>query len=63
MTKLSLEIEGKKVTWEIDDDSPFCSDLLEAFVGLMVTHTFSERCVLNSMKDMVDERRPDGVTI
>jgi hypothetical protein len=63
MTRLSLEIEGKKVTWETLSDTPYCDDLLDAFIGLLVAHTFSENCVIGSMHDLIEERKPDGLGV
>ena len=63
MTRLSLEIEGKKVTWETLSDCPYDEDLINAFIGLMVSHTFVESGVLHSMQRIVEERKPDGITV
>lgn len=63
MTRLSLEIEGKKVTWETLSDAPYDEELINAFIGLMVSHTFIEKGVLNSMERIVEERKPDGLAI
>ena len=63
MTRLSLEIEGKKVTWETLSDTPYDEELINAFVGLMVSHTFIEKGVLNSMQRIVEERKPDGLAL
>lgn len=63
MTRLSLEIEGKKVTWETLSDVPYDEELINAFIGLMVSHTFIEKGVLNSMERIVEERKPDGLAI
>ena len=63
MTRLSLEIEGKKVTWETLSDTPYDEELINAFIGLMVSHTFIEKGVLNSMERIVEERKPDGLGV
>lgn len=63
MTKLILEIEGKRVTWETVSDCPYDEDLINAFIGLMVSHTFVENGVLNSMQRVVEERKPDGIAV
>lgn len=63
MTRLSLEIEGKKVTWETLSDSPYTEDLINAFVGLMVSHTFVEENILNTMRRVTEERNPDGIAV
>ena len=63
MTRLSLEIEGKKVTWETVSDCPYDEDLINAFIGLMVSHTFVESGILHSMQRIVEERTPDGLKV
>lgn len=55
ITKISLQIEDKTVTWEkttIDSD---VAELLEAFRGLLVAQTFVDKCVVENMAAYTDE--------
>lgn len=55
ITKLELTMHNAKVSWEIPSCDASVKELLEAFVGLLVTQTFSHRGVINGIKDYIEE--------
>lgn len=54
-TKLELTIGEEKVFWEVPHTECTVKELLQAFVGLMFTHTFSKEGIINNMKDYIEE--------
>lgn len=55
ITKLELTIGEEKVFWETPHTDCSVEELLQAFVGLMFTHTFSKECIINKMKDYIED--------
>lgn len=53
MTKLELTIGDTKVSWENPDEDLTVSELLDAFVGLMVAQTFQPGSIYNAMDELV----------
>ena len=54
-TTLTLEIGDRLASVQIDGIDPTSEDLLEAFLGVMVSQTFLPVTVLSSMKDFAEE--------
>ena len=54
-TKLSIENYGKKVSVEFPRSDISASDMLEAFVTLMIGTGWFHKSILNVMKDYVEE--------
>lgn len=54
MTKLELTIGENKVSWENPSEDLTVEDIVVAFYGLLVTHTYSPDCVIAGMEDFVD---------
>lgn len=52
---LSLEVYGKKVTVDFDHEDLNMTELLEAFYGMCVAHTWHPETVIKSMSNFVDE--------
>ena len=55
ITKLELTMHNTKVSWEIPSCEVTARELLEAFVGLLITQTFSHQGIINSIKDYIEE--------
>lgn len=45
ITKISVEIEDAKASWEVPYNDCSLSDLFGAFKGLLITHTFSPEII------------------
>ena len=56
-TRLTLEIDGRKVTWESPYGDHTTSDLVEAFFGLCVTHTFMPLSVLDAFNNFYEGQK------
>lgn len=54
-TTLTLEIGDRTATVQMDGVDHTSEDLLEAFLGVMVSQTFLPVTVLSSMKDFAEE--------
>ena len=61
MTKLELTIGDTKVSWENPDEGSTVSELLDAFIGLMVSHTFQIGSIYNAMEELIGEVTADYV--
>lgn len=55
MTKLELTIGDIKVSWESPSDSLTADELVQAFSGLMVTHTFMQESVNEAMLEFAED--------
>lgn len=55
MTKLDLTIGDVKVSWEHPSDDLTASEVLTAFMGVLVTHTYMPQSILDSMAEIVGE--------
>jgi len=55
-TKISLQIDGRVCSTEMDGNEHTASDIIEAFVGLMVGHTFTEFTCYEAMRQIAEER-------
>lgn len=56
-TKLTLEIDGVKVSWESPHSDHSVDELFEAFRGLCVTHTFIEDSFISACEEYLEERQ------
>ena len=45
ITKISVEIEETKTSWEVPYTDCSLSDLFDAFKGLLITHTFNPEII------------------
>lgn len=50
---LSLELYGKKVTWETDHSDLTTDELVNAFYGMLITHGFMSQSVVEAMYGLV----------
>ena len=55
LTKIELTIGENKVSWETPYDDCSIEDLLQAFAGLLFTHTFAARSIIKGMKNYIEE--------
>ena len=53
----SLELYGKKVTWETDHSDLTTDELVNAFYGMLITHEFMPQSIAESMDELVSEIR------
>ena len=58
-TVLSIEQYGKKVTYELPYSDTTLDELIQGFIGCLVTLTWNENIVLEGLKDYAEERLPD----
>jgi hypothetical protein len=52
---LSLELYGKKVTWEVNHSDLTTDELINAFYGMLITHGFMPQSIAESMNDLASE--------
>lgn len=57
---LSLELYGKKVTWETDHSDLNTDELVNAFYGMLITQGFFSQSIAESMNDLVSEIKNDN---
>jgi hypothetical protein len=57
---LSLELYGKKVTWETDHSDLDTDELVNAFYGMLITQGFFSQSIVESMNDLVSEIKNDN---
>ena len=55
-TKISLQIDGRVCSTEMEGNEHTASDIIEAFVGLMVGQTFTEKTCYKAMNNIAEER-------
>ena len=55
-TKISLQIDGRVCSTEMEGNEHKASDIIEAFVGLMVGQTFTEKTCYKAMSELAEER-------
>ena len=55
-TKISLQIDGRVCSTEMEGNEHTASEIIEAFVGLMVGQTFTERTCYKAMNEIAEER-------
>lgn len=54
-TTISLQIDGRTCTIMLEGNEHSASDILEAFVGVMVGQTFTEQTCYKVMHDLAEE--------
>lgn len=54
---LSLELYGKKVTWETDHSDLDTDELVNAFYGMLITQGFFSQSIVESMDTLVSEMK------
>lgn len=57
ITKLSLLIEDREVTWSVPYNDVTATELLEAFIGLLVTQTFIRESILGAMEEYLEDHK------
>ena len=55
-TKITLQIDGRVCSTEMEGNEHTASEIIEAFVGLMVGQTFTERTCYKAMNNIAEER-------
>jgi len=55
-TKISLQIDGRVCSTEMEGNEHTASEIIEAFIGLMVGQTFTERTCYKAMYNIAEER-------
>ncbi len=55
-TKISLQIDGRVCSTEMEGNELTATEIIEAFVGLMVGQTFTERTCYKAMNKIAEER-------
>jgi outer membrane protein assembly factor BamA len=55
-TKISLQIDGRVCSTEMEGNEHTATEIIEAFVGLMVGQTFTERTCYKAMNNIAEER-------
>jgi hypothetical protein len=55
ITKLELVVNDTKVSWEVPYSDVTVEELFTAFVGLMITQTFSKEGIINHVKNYIEE--------
>ena len=55
-TKISLQIDGRVCSIEMEGNEHRASEIIEAFVGLMVGQTFTEKTCYKAMHEIAEER-------
>ena len=56
---LSLELYGKKVTWETDHSDLTADELAYAFYGMLVAQGFMPKSVTDAMNGVVSEMKEE----
>lgn len=54
---LSLELYGKKVTWETDHSDLDTDELVNVFYGMLITQGFFSQSIVESMNTLVSEMK------
>ena len=53
-TKLTLEIDGIKATWESPYIDHSVDDIMQALRGLLISHTFVDKSFINTCGDIYE---------
>lgn len=57
---LTLELYGKKVTWETNHSDLTTDELVNAFYGMLITQGFFSQSIVESMDTLVSEMKKDN---
>ena len=55
-TKISLQIDGRVCSTEMEGNEHTATEIIEAFIGLMVGQTFTEKTCYKAMNNIAEER-------
>ena len=55
-TKITLQIDGRVCSTEMEGNEHTATEIIEAFVGLMVGQTFTEKTCYKAMHNIAEER-------
>lgn len=55
LTKLTLQVGDTVASWEVPTTDTDMDDLLNAFMGLLISHTWLPVTVLTSMRDFAED--------
>ena len=55
-TKITLQIDGRVCSTEMEGNEHTATEIIEAFIGLMVGQTFTERTCYKAMNKIAEER-------
>ena len=58
--KLSLQIDGKRISIESDDSELTATELVELFYDLAIAATFMDNSVIDAMREVADEHDRRG---
>lgn len=59
-TKITLQIDGRVCSTEMEGNEHTATEIIEAFVGLMVGQTFTEKTCYKAMHEIAEERYIEG---
>lgn len=55
-TKITFQVDDNTMSFETPHNDLSFSEILDAFIGLCVGHTWSTGTIYNAMKEYLDER-------
>ena len=55
MTKLSIEIDGEKISWEVPEEDLSTLELISGFYNMMLGQHFTEESILAGMAKFINE--------
>ena len=58
--KLSLQIDGKRISIESDDSDLTATELVELFYDLAIAATYSDNNIIDAMRNVADEHDRRG---
>ncbi len=58
--KLSLQIDGKRISIESDDSELTATELVELFYDLAIAATYSDNNIIDAMRKVADEHDRRG---
>jgi hypothetical protein len=58
--KLSLQIDGKRISIESDDSELTATELVELFYDLAIAATYMDNSVIDAMRNVADEHDRRG---
>lgn len=61
LTKLTLSIGDDSVSWETTYNDCSALEIVEAFKGLMQTHTYPDLSILTAMKHILEDNNFEDI--
>ena len=58
MVKLTLEVEGRKLTFELNEDDVTFDDILHGFLGCMFGQGYVPGTEMHSFRKYINEMKP-----